>query len=87
MFLKTVPCICTGMLISPYPDQEGNKLGSISGTPAISTASRREMSSSPPPPSPNRLLQGMAPKEIHGILTETLACFLLGRAKDLSSSL
>ena len=28
-------------------------------------------------------LQGKAPKEIHAILTETLACFLSGRAKDL----
>jgi len=27
-------------------------------------------------------LQGKAPKEIHAILTETLACFFLGRAKD-----
>jgi len=29
-------------------------------------------------------LQGKVPKEIHAILTETLACFLSGRAKDLS---
>ena len=29
--------------------------------------------------------QGKAPKEIHAILTETLACFLPGRAKDLSA--
>ena len=29
-------------------------------------------------------LQGKAPKEIHAILTETLACFLPGRAMDLS---
>ena len=29
-------------------------------------------------------LQGKAPKEIHAILTETLACFLPGGAKDLS---
>ena len=36
-----------------------------------------------PPPFP----QGKAPKEIHAILTETLACFLLGRAKDLSEPL
>ena len=34
------------------------------------------------PPAP---LQGKAPKEIHSILTETLACFLPGRAKDLSA--
>ena len=30
-------------------------------------------------------LQGKAPKEIHAIMTETLACFLPGRAKDLSA--
>ena len=33
------------------------------------------------------LLQGKAPKEIYTILTETLACFLPGRAKDLSAPL
>jgi len=32
-------------------------------------------------------LQGKAPKEILAILTETLACFLPGRAKDLSAPL
>jgi len=32
-------------------------------------------------------LQGKAPKEIHAILTATLACFLPGRAKDLSAHL
>ena len=32
-------------------------------------------------------LQGKAPKEIHAILTETLVCFLPGRAKDLSALL
>jgi len=31
-------------------------------------------------------LQGKAPKEIHAVLTETLVCFLPGRAKDLSAS-
>ena len=31
--------------------------------------------------------QGKAPKEIQAILTETLACFLPGRAKDLSAPL
>jgi len=34
------------------------------------------------PPTP---LQGKAPKVIYSILTETLACFLPGRAKDLSA--
>ena len=33
------------------------------------------------------VLQGKAPKEIHAILTETSACFLSGRAKDLSAPL
>jgi len=28
-----------------------------------------------------------APKEIHAVLTETLACFFPGRAKDLSATL
>ena len=32
-------------------------------------------------------LEGKAPKEIHAILTETLACVLPGRAKDLSAPL
>jgi len=32
-------------------------------------------------------LQGKTPKEIHDILTETLACFLPSRAKDLSAPL
>ena len=32
-------------------------------------------------------LQGKAPTEIHAILTETLACFLPGRAMDLSAPL
>jgi len=32
-------------------------------------------------------LQGKAPKETHDILTETLACFLPDRAKDLSAPL
>ena len=32
-------------------------------------------------------LQGKAPKEIHAILTKTLAYFLPGRTKDLSAPL
>jgi len=54
----------------------------MSGTRAISTTSRRELSSSF-----FFLLQGKAPKEIHAILTETLACFLRGGAKNLSAPL
>ena len=30
-------------------------------------------------------LHGKVPREIHAILTETLACFLPGRAKNLSA--
>ena len=54
----------------------------MSGTRAISTTSRRELSSSF-----FIFLQGKALKEIHAILTETLACFLPGQAKDLSAPL
>ena len=32
-------------------------------------------------------LRGKAPKEIHAIMTETLVCFLPGRAKDLSAAI
>ena len=52
----------------------------MSATRAISTTSRRELSSS-------FFLQGKAPKEIHAILTETLVCFLPGRANDLPAPL
>ena len=61
----------TWVLISPYLDQEGNKLGSILETRTISTTSRRELSSR------FVFLQGKAPKEIHAILTETLTFFFL----------
>ena len=55
----------------------------MSETRAISTTSRRER---------HQVfffccLQGKAPKEIRAILTETLACFLPGRAKDFSAPL
>ena len=53
----------------------------MSGTRAISTTPRRELSSS------SFFLQGKEPKEIHAILTETLGCFLPDRAKDLLESL
>ena len=69
-------------MISPWSDQEGNKLRRMLGTRAISTTSRRELSSSI-----FISLQGKTPKEIQAILTETLACFLPGQAKDLSAPL
>ena len=53
----------------------------MSETRAISTTLRRELSSI------FFFLQGKALKEIHAILTETLACFLPGWAKDLSGTL
>jgi hypothetical protein len=46
----------------------------MSGTHAISTTSAVFI-----------FLQGKATKEIHVILTETLACFLPGRVNDLSA--
>jgi len=55
----------------------------MSGTRAISTTSRRELSTS----FFFFFLQDKAPKEIHAILTETLVCFLPGLAKGLSASL
>ena len=69
----------TAVLICPQPDQEGNKLGSMTGTRAISTTSRRELSSG------FFFLQDKAPKEIHAIMTETLACFPPGGTNDLSA--
>jgi len=54
----------------------------MSGTRAISTTSKRELSSSI-----FFFLQGKAPKEIHTILTETLACFLPDCDKGLSAPL
>jgi len=71
------PCyeLIPRLLISPYPDQERNNLRSVSGTCAISTTSRRELSSSFFPAS-------KAPKLFHAILTETLSCFLPTRSKD-----
>ena len=50
----------------------------MSGTRVISTTFRIELSLF--------FLQGKAPKEIYSILTEKLACFLPGRAKDLALS-
>ena len=55
----------------------------MSGTRAVSTTSRRELSSS----FFFFFVEGKAPKEIHTIVAETLACFLPGRAKDLSAPL
>jgi hypothetical protein len=53
----------------------------MSGTRAISTKSRRELSSN------SFFLHGKAPKKIHAILTQTLDFSLPGRAKDLSAPL
>jgi hypothetical protein len=53
----------------------------MSGARVISTTSRSELSSS------FFFLQGKAPKEIHAIMTETLACFLPAPVKDLTAPL
>ena len=50
----------------------------VSDAREFSNIETRAVIKSPPP------LQGKALKEIHAILTETLACFLPGQAKDLS---
>jgi hypothetical protein len=68
------------VLISPYPDQERNKLGNMSETHDFNNIETRAVIEF-------LFLQGKAPKEIHAILTETLACFLRGQAKDLSALL
>jgi len=65
---------------SPEPDHEGNNLGSMSRASAISTTSRRELSSS------SFFLQGKEPKEFHSILTETLACFHSWSSLGLTSA-
>jgi len=49
----------------------------------FSNIETRAVIKSPPPTYP----QSKAPKEIHAILTTTMACFLPGRAKDLSAPL
>ena len=68
--------VLTVVLVGPQPDQGGNKVGSMRGTLAISTTSRRELSLS------FFMLQGKGPKEINAFLTETLACSLPGRTED-----
>ena len=72
------PCFTVCHMLSPnlyrgadkslaQPGRKQARNGSMSGTRAISTTSRRELSSPRP-------LQGKVPKEIYAILTETLAC-------------
>ena len=64
------------MLISHYPDKEGNNLGSMSGDARdFNNIETRAIVKC-------IFLQSKAPKEIHAILKETLACFLPGRDKD-----
>jgi len=63
--------------MSPYPDQKGNKARKhVGDTRNFNDIEARAVIKI-------FFLQGKAPKEIHTILTETLACFLPGRAKDL----
>ena len=71
-------CSCTELQV--FSCYKGWK-EAYQATHVISTTWWRELSSS------FFFLQGKAPKEIHAILTETLACFLPGRAKDLSAPL
>jgi len=70
----------TGVLISRYLEQETNKLGSMSERPRFQQ--HRDACSHQ-----DFFLQGKVSNEIHAILTETFACFLPGRARNLSAPL
>ena len=79
----TILCFnCTGVLISPLPGP-GRKqaLKHVRGAHDFNNIETRTVIEY------FFFLQGKAPKEIHAILTETLACFLPDRAKDLSASM
>jgi len=65
-------------LARPWRKQARKHVRDARGFKNIET---RAVIKSPPP------TQGKAPKEIHAFLTETLACFLPGRAKDSSAPL
>ena len=71
---------CRGADTSLERIEKGKSSEACQATRAISTTSRREMSSS-------FSLQGKAPKEIHAILRENLIYSIPGRTKDLSASL
>jgi hypothetical protein len=76
--------VYSGVLISPYPDQEETSSKACQGRARYQQhrdANCHQVVVPPPP------LQGKAPKEIDAILTETLACFPPVRAKDLSAPL
>jgi len=67
------------VLISPYRYQKGNKAWKhVRDARDFSNIETRAVIKF------YFFLQGKVPKEIHAILTETLACFLPGGAKDLS---
>ena len=51
----------TGVLINPWPDQEANKIGSMAGTRAIPTTSRRELTWSSVFPCKARCRRKLAP--------------------------
>ena len=72
--LFTVPCADKSLA------RPGRK-GSMSGASEISTTSRRGRSSN------LFSCKTIRRRKFHAILTETLACFLPGRAKDLSAPL
>jgi len=58
-----------------------NHYNYVRDTRDLKNIETRAVIKSPPP------MQGVAPKEIHAILTEILACLVPGRAKDLSAPL
>ena len=71
----------TGVLISPYPDQERTSSEACHGRARLQQHRDARCHQD------FFFLQGKAPKEIRAIMTETLPCFLPVRAKNLSAPL
>jgi hypothetical protein len=67
------------LLVNPQTDQEGYKLRSISEKCDFNNEMQYFIQFFP--------MQGRTPKEIHALLTETLAYSLPGQGKDLSAPL
>jgi len=79
---KEIPAILTETLACFLPGQAKDLSAPLYNPPshtAVTPSVPSDLQAVP--------LQGKAPKEIHTILTETLACFLPGQAKDLSAPL
>ena len=86
LYIYIYMCVCVYIYIYRGADKSLARAGRIKARKHVrdsrdfNNIETRAVINSPPP-------QGKAPKEIHAILTETLACFLPVRAKDLSALL